>query len=464
MLLHFNDNQRLIEQIKSQYRRMTCGPHLGAKYILVVFQDFLQPISKDLVEAVQEVKAMFHGVTDGTLLRTIWCSYAGTYGGTDAKANQFVKDHISKAADMMAGEKNILVSEYPSANYGDCWEPVIRFLEVLRKDNSLMQAADGISSVGYFRYRSYNAAEREKLVSEVEKLERVLNSDGKSLLKNNVKTALDQLKSEAEQCTHIDPDVQPVHPDLYLSRFTGPLAWFQKQTALKPDGSYQKAVKATKDAVNKTAKQLKEQIKMICREARMDYSDVTEGVAFDTLINHADTTIMGMLSKYPEEAWLDLKYQKEEDFSDRIGTYLRYVIASTIWQEQELYCKELCAQIKENRDAYQNEMKNCIEERNRKKLELLEKPSVAMFLQDSVLNDNRYGINEPFSMATTSVTVCIDYGLNPQEKAVWDQVEGEDAAKHNKSSQIAFAEMHNKHDGEPLCVIELRLFTIDGSS
>lgn len=459
IVLHFDPNQRLIEQIEHRYQSMTCGAHLGANYILVVFQDLLHPIDEKLLAAVEEVKNLFGGVTAGTLLRTLWCSYAGTYGGTDLHVNRTVEENIQRAAKLMKYEKNVIVSEYPSTDYGYCWEPVVRFLDALRRDNSLMQSADASYTLGYFRYHSFDADSREALVQEVKQLERKVYGDGTPLLKQNMKTALDQLKLKAEQCIDIDPDVQPVHPDLYLSRFTGIGAWLRRQSALKPGGSYEIAANATKAAVNETAEHIRTCISEVCRRSRVDYAQITENVDYGTLLENADTTIMESLGKYPDEAWLDIKYRNEEDYAERIRTYLQYIMASQIWNEQQLYCQDLCTQLNHDQSKHRQALQEASDDLRKKKLNLLELPSAGTFLQESVLTENRrHGISKPFSMNAISITLCIDYGAKAQDKADWEQAQATNAANYPKKSQIAFVEMQDAYSTDPICVIQLCLF------
>lgn len=462
MLLHFDPNQRLIEEIEHRYKSMTCGAHLGARYILVVFQDLLHPIDQKLLDAVQEVKNTFSGVTAGTLLRTLWCSYAGMYGGTDLNVNRTVKANIQSAAELMKGERNVIVSEFPSADFGHCWEPVVRFLDALRRDNSLMQTADASYSLGYFRYHSFNSSSREALEQEVEQLEQKVSGDGIPLLKNNMKTALDQLKSEAERCIHIDPDLQPVHPDLYLSRFTGMSAWLQRKSALRPGGSYEIAVNATKAAVNETAEHIRKHISEVCRKVRTDFAQITADIDYGTLLEKADATIRESMGRYPDDVWLDLTYRKEEDYAERIRTYLQYVVASQIWKEQERYCMQLCAWLRDHQLRFREELETAAKELRDKKLRLLDLPSAGMFLQQSVLNNNRYGLNVPFSLNSVSVALCIDYGANKQDREEWDRAEAKDAANHPKKSQIAFIEMRGAPSDDPICVVQLCLFAGNG--
>lgn len=462
MLLHFDPNQRMIEEIEHRYKSMSCGAHLGARYILVVFQELLHPIDQKLLDAVQEVKNTFSGVTAGTLLCTLWCSYVGMYGGTNLNVNQTVKANIQSAAELMKGERNVIVSEFPSADFGHCWEPVIRFLDALRRDNSLMQTADASYTLGYFRYHSFNSGSREALKREIELLEQKVSGDGIPLLKKNMKTALDQLKSEAEQCVHIDPDLQPVHPGLYLSQFTGMSAWLRRQSALKPGGSYEIAAKATKAAVNETAEHIRKHISEVCRKAHTDFAQITSDIDYGTLIEKADSTIRESIGRYLDDVWLDMTYRKEENYAERIRTYLQYVVDSQIWSEQERYCMQLCAWLKDHQHRFQEELENASKELREKKLRLLDLPSAGMFLQQSVLNDNRYGLTDPFSLNSVSVTLCIDYGANKQDREEWDRAEAKDAANHPKKSQIAFIEMRGAPSDDPICVVQLCLFAGNG--
>ena len=308
--------------------------------LISIFLDLRRPLEQENIGSIQTFRNDYssnfacHGV------RTIIFGYVGNYTFTP-ETDTNVDKNIKLLLQQFSQSHIMLISEIKEGQ-SQCWIPVMAFLEVLRRMNTLMEKLPADARVGYLEYGLYNKELRRQYEAELSLIEKKLSDEGAGTASDAMRAEIKRLTSESSKAFNINGGIQPLHPDLKIKPgFLG----IGRLRATRPGGSFDIAKNITRDAVEQTAKKMENGIKKIFTlsnsEADQLLQKFTESVSLKLI---ADGTVERDLNidfgSIPDTSLLILE-ENLEDNESRIEDYLKTHMNVAIAQGKNLYKQTL---------------------------------------------------------------------------------------------------------------------------
>lgn len=251
-----NGSHDLVQTLKDQQARIDLPPNPDkeAKYQISLFLDLRNPLEQDVLEQIRLFYRDFN-VEFGSDIRSImiYC-YVGRYNGCNHVPN--VRENIEVLIRTFPDARLCQIGENsPGERDGECWVPVMAFVDVMRRYPTLL--VDHLVSLrlGYFRYQLYKKALREQKVLEVNQYSALLCEGDESCVQSYLMEQLNSLDNKLKDEYDLNGEVQPIHPDLQsVKGFAGWMSTLWKKR------DKETALRSTRYAVEQTGKRLMDEI------------------------------------------------------------------------------------------------------------------------------------------------------------------------------------------------------------
>lgn len=453
--------------------------YLGAQYNVALFYDFRNPVDRELLDQVKSFFDIFNSRFYGYITTTTHFGYVKDYSH-DAPNNDVKQRNCEMLSQIFPMQRVFLVAEFlMKREHSSCWDPVILFLDIERRDPNFLANITKQHWVGYMKYRAFDAEKRRIHQQMIEKLEKELRNDPDvtdasiNAAKIKMNTALDRRVKAVEEKYSVNGAYQPMHPDLDVSRIGGIFAPWKRMKALKPGGSYENAAKVTAEAVSATAqklyKEIMEQFHLEKQEADSLFEDMINDMNLSSLNGGAiNAAIKEYAGSQPYVEPLDLSYSKEESCSKRIETYLSEMKELAVADGKTSFCETLLAASARHKTRinYGEKLKEAKDNLLtwRKKLNTV--TDLKQFCERSVLGDELEGLTAVFAtLNAVKHRVCLDIGLDSEQMSYLEK--NVEVPHHNATPQvserISFLTIKDDpsldaDEAQPLRVIEIWLF------
>lgn len=359
----------------------------GLSPILVGYLDLQKEDARQQAEILEKLNKNLVAVGCTPML-TIQFGFVGELPCEDASA---LRTRIGEAV-AVANASLCLVGKYTfeqDIEYN--WKATVILLDLMRRSTAptdFLPTPGGIvagNCVGFLRYGEFNQKKLDELNDQLARLDRSLSSEGREELLNSIRAYLREIRQRAEKEFPVNGKQHPFHPDMIVENTF--LHNNQRKAERGLFEPYNRAAKATVEAVNSTAGQLEKQMKntLIPDEKKAEelMRQYLERVGIGCIRGLTDlSAAVGVqpddqVSQYDS---LMLRYEANKSCGEKIDAHLQRVRDYTRYQCQKEALARFGQALEKLTQEYEKQVEENEKKRNALRVRLNGMPSMEKFL------------------------------------------------------------------------------------
>jgi hypothetical protein len=433
--------------------------------VLSLFFDLRQDLSEGMLKTIYAFPQRLQDVLKGLVNVSVTFTHTGIKG-MEMNCLDKMRENAGTIFDFLQqnrpGDKLMLTAQAPLMEDGYCWNPAMLLLDGLRRGGQMVSAA---GNVGYCSYNAYEEKDRRELEDQIELLTAMLSDKEDNQLENALTREVERLEKSVSKDFVVRGGLQPQHPDMIV----GPsFLDLKRREARNGRGPYAAASEATKEATNKTALYLGEQIRdrfALTTEGADSLlaSMIVENRVSPKWLKQSEKVKKALVVSYGEKTgtgMLTLSYD-EGGCKGEISKYLNKHIDAALYDGKVAYCKALQEAYTRHSAShdYDDEIRQMELEKANLEERLVSLPTAKNFCDANILTEDELScdFNPLFNRTSSSLKFAFWENEDQETGKLLQQVEN-NFANNTTIYSNNFTNNLAKGDGAPIKVIKLSLY------